>query len=79
MKDDDLPEFTEEMLAELKQKPVDLHLGAVVVRKSDADWYIKKYGPKPPGIGIKMLDVLIFLLFFITCDLIVLTWLHVFS
>jgi hypothetical protein len=79
MKDDDLPEFTEEMLAELKQKPVDLHLGAPEVKQFDRDWWTKKYGPKEPGIGIKMLDVLIFLLFLTACDLIVLTWMHVFS
>lgn len=71
---DELPEFTEEMLAELKQKPVDLHLGPAQVKKSDPNWYVKKYGPRPPGPGILAMDALIVVLFVTALILFVKSW-----
>ena len=69
MNDDDidLPEFTEEILNEFKPvQNVDLHLGPAEVQKNpwikDPNWFVKKYGPKPLGIEIRILDVLIVLL-----------------
>lgn len=83
MQDDDieLPEFTEEIRNEIiASRNTDLHLGAAEVKKHDyIDWYVKKYGPKPIGIGIRSLDVLIVILFFVCCDLLVISWLHAFS
>ena len=76
---DDLPEMTDEMLAELKQKPVDLHLGSAEVKSLDRDWWAKKYGPKPAGSGIMVLDILIMFMFFIFLDIFILSWTHVFS
>lgn len=76
---DDLPEMTEEMLAELKQHPVDLHLGAPEVKKIDPNWWIKEYGPKPAGSGIMVLDILIMVMFFVFLGIFILSWIHVFS
>lgn len=75
---DDLPELTDEMLTELKQHPVDLHLGPAQVKPVD-DWWIKQYGPKPNGLGIVALDALIMLLTLIVLDLIVMSWIFVFN
>ena len=74
---DELPELTEEMLSELKN--TDLHLGAAEVKQVDHDWFIKKYGPKPPGPGIIALDVLIIALFLIFVDIFILSWIYVFN
>lgn len=87
---DDLPEMTEEHMRELRtpepeiqidviSKEKDLHLGAPKVKKIDTDWFIKEYGPKPPGPGILTLDVLVVVLFLGMCDILLLSWIHVFS
>lgn len=77
---DDLPEMTEEIIVELKQHPVDLHLGPAEVKGHDyIDWWVKKHGPKPPGPGIIALDILIGLLALVAMDLIIISWMHVFS
>jgi hypothetical protein len=59
-------------------KHVDLHLGAAEVKPYN-DWWIKEYGPKPPGPLIYALDALIVILSFVALDLIVISWMHVFS
>lgn len=76
---DDLPEMTEEMLAELKQHPVDLHLGAPEVKKIDPNWWIKEYGPKPKGLGMYVLDASIMLLTLIVLYLTIMSWIYFFS
>jgi hypothetical protein len=77
--DDDLPDMTDEIMNEFKaMKPVDLHLGPAQVKPVD-DWWIKQYGPKPNGPGIIALDALIMLLTLIVLDLIVMSWMYVFS
>lgn len=76
---DELPEMTDDMITELKQHPVDLHLGAAEVKEFDKDWWTKKYGPKPPGLGIYALDALIVLLALIVIDLIIMSWMYLFS
>ena len=67
---DELPELTEEIRNEIiASRNTDLHLGAAKVQDNpwtkDPEWWIKRYGPEPLGIGIKALDILIFLLSFI--------------
>jgi hypothetical protein len=59
-------------------KHVDLHLGAAEVKPYD-DWWIKKYGPKPPSPVIYALDALIVMLALIVIDLIIMSWMYVFS
>ena len=77
---DELPEFTDEMAKEFQElRHVDLHLGAAEVKQSNSDWFVKKYGPKPPGPGIVALDVLIILLALVVIDLIILSWMFVFG
>jgi len=76
---DDMPELTEEMITELKQHPVDLHLGVPEVKMVDKDWWAKKYGPKPPGPAIYALDALIVLLALIVIDLCIMSWMYLFS
>lgn len=73
---DDFPELTEEMITELKQHPVDLHLGPAEVKPAN-DWWIKQYGPKPKGPMIYALDALIFLLALIVIDLLIMSWIYV--
>jgi hypothetical protein len=76
---DDFPELTDGMLVELKQHPVDLHLGVPDVKPVADDWWIKKYGPKPPSPVIYAMDALIVLLELIVIDLIIMSWMYVFS
>lgn len=59
-KDDDLPDFTEEMMSELK--PKDLHLGAAQVKPIGRSW-ADEHGPQPPGPGLRALDFLILAMF----------------
>jgi len=73
----DMPELTDEMLTELKN--TDLHLGAAEVKGFDKDWWTKKYGPKPPGPVIHAMDALIVMLALIVIDLIIMSWMYVFS
>lgn len=75
-KDDDFPEMTEEMLVELKQHPVDLHLGPAEVRPAK-DWWVKQYGPKPPGPGTQVLNILIAVLGIANIYLILKVWIWV--
>lgn len=78
--DDDLPEVTQEMINEYKQpQHVDLHLGPAEVKKVDQNAWLKEFGPQPPGPGIIALDVLIVAMTFVVMDLIVVSWMHVFS
>ena len=77
---DDMPELTDEMVSEFQQlKNVDLHLGVPDVKPIADDWWIKKYGPKPPGPVIYALDALIVMLALIVIDLIIMSWMYVFS
>jgi hypothetical protein len=59
-KDDDLPDFTDEMLTELK--PKDLHLGAATVKPIGRSW-AEEHGPQPPGPGLRAMDFLIIAMF----------------
>ena len=76
-KDDDFPELTEEMLVELKQHPVDLHLGPAQVRSTPPNWWIKEYGPKPPGPGTYLLNILVAILGIANIYLILKVWIWV--
>lgn len=40
---------------------LDLHLGAATVKPLQRDWWMEAYGPKQPGPGIMLLNVLIVL------------------
>lgn len=79
MNDDDFPELTDEMVAELQaSRSVDLHLGPATVKASD-DWWIKQYGPKPPSPAVRMLDVSIALLVLANVYLILKIWIWMFT
>jgi len=56
----------------------DLHLGPATVKSWGKSW-VDEYGPKPPGLDIRALDVIIMLLASITFWIIVVSWQHVFS
>jgi hypothetical protein len=57
--DFDMPEVTEEILNEFRQPPpTDLHLGPATVKPFNRSW-AKQHGPKPLGISIHALDLLI--------------------
>ena len=78
--DDDieLPEFTQEHIDALKtpaapEPLVDLHLGPAVVQPVD-NWWIKQYGPRPPSLLSRSLDVIIALLAVYTIWLIIRVW-----
>jgi hypothetical protein len=76
----DMPELTDEMVNEFQQlKNVDLHLGVPEVKTVSKDWWIKEYGPKPPGPAIYALDTVIVMLTLIVIDLIIMSWIHLFS
>lgn len=77
--DDDLefPEFTQEMIAELKQpRPKDLHLGPAEVRPVD-DWWSKQYSPRPPSLFARCLDAIIVLLTISVVWIIIRAWIWV--
>lgn len=76
---DDLPELTDEMLAELKQKPVDLHLGPAKVKPIDRNAWMKEFGPRPKGPGIYALDVLTVALGCVLLYFMLNAWIYVFS
>lgn len=77
--DDDMPELTDEMLTELKQHPVDLHLGPAQVRSAPPNWWIKEYGPKPSGPGTQVLNILVAVLGISAVYLILNVWIWVFT
>lgn len=55
----DMPEFTEQMAAELKAKPaVDLQLGPANVKS-----WAEQHGPQQPGVGLRALDYLVLAMF----------------
>ena len=72
--DDDMPELTDEMLTELKQRPVDLHLGAANVKS-----WASPHGPKPPGLAIKALDIIVAVLGIGILYLLLNVWIWVFT
>ena len=76
---DDMPELTDEMITELKQHPVDLHLGPAEVKPLGQNSWVDQYGPKPPGPGIIALDILIVFLSCATVWFIINSWMYVFS
>jgi hypothetical protein len=76
--DIDLPELTEEHLAELRPKAVDLHLGPAEVKAVKQDWWIKEYGPKPPSLFVRTLDVIIVLMTVFMLGLLAKVWIWVF-
>lgn len=79
-KDDlDMPELTDEMLTELKQHPVDLHLGSAEVKKFGQESWIKQHGPQPPGPEIIALDALIVIFSCIMVWLILNVWIWTFN
>jgi hypothetical protein len=60
-KDDDLPEWSDDLVP--KAVPAqDLHLGAATVRPIGRSW-AEQHGPQPPGPGLRMLDYLILAMF----------------
>ena len=78
--DDDLPDMTEEIMNEFHaMKPVDLHLCPAEVKPINQNAWLNEYGPKPKGPAIYALDALIMLLTLIVLDLIVMSWMYVFS
>ena len=77
---DDLPDMTDEIMNEFREmKPVDLHLGPAEVKPFGKNAWINEYGPKPKGPAIYTLDALIVMLTLIVLDLIVMSWMYVFS
>jgi len=76
---DDMPELTDEMITELKQHPVDLHLGPAEVKPLGKNSWVDQYGPKPPGPGIHALDALIVILSCAMFWLILNVWIWTFS
>jgi hypothetical protein len=60
-KDDDLPEWSDDLVP--KAVPAqDLHLGAATVRPIGRSW-AEQHGPQPPGPGMQALDYLILAMF----------------
>jgi hypothetical protein len=56
-RDDDLPEWSDDLVP--KAVPAqDLHLGAAKVKPFNRSW-AQQHGPKPPGLSIHALDLLI--------------------
>jgi hypothetical protein len=78
---DDLPDMPADPIPELRTvvPAEDLHLGVPEVRAINKDWWIKEYGPKPPGPGIFMLDALIVAMALGMLNILFLAWTHVFS
>ena len=79
--DDDMPEMTDEILAEFHAplpKVVviaeDLKLGPAEVKPYDRNAWIKKFGPKPPGLGMRAMDFLIIGMFAVSAMLILQAW-----
>ena len=81
----DLPDMPNDPWPEIREEPKlivqaeDLHLGPATVRPLNDKWWIKEYGPKPPGPGIVALDLIIIGMVLIMLDILVLAWIHVFS
>lgn len=79
--DFDLPEDVPEPVRPAVIQAEDLHLGPAQVKENpwlkDPNWYIKRHGPKPPGLGSQALDVLTLTLavFFIIMEFKVVYWL----
>jgi hypothetical protein len=60
-KDDDLPEWSDDLVP--KAVPAqDLHLGAATVKPIGRSW-AEQHGPQPPGPGLRMLDYMIIAMF----------------
>jgi hypothetical protein len=76
---DDLPDLPDDFYTSRKDPVLDLHLGVPEVKRFDKDWWVKKYGPKPPGVAILLLDFAILLLGSICFWIIIVSWQHVFS
>lgn len=79
--DFDLPEYHADPLPvpHVIVQAEDLHLGPAEVKKINNDWWMKEYGPKPPGPGILALDFLILILGSICFWIIIVSWQYVFS
>ncbi len=60
-KDDDLPEWSDDLVP--KAVPAqDLHLGAATVKPIGRSW-AEQHGPQPPGPGLRAIDFLIIAMF----------------
>lgn len=77
--DDDLPDLPDDFYESRKEPGLDLQLGVPEVKRLDKDWWVEKYGPKPPGVAILSLDFAILLLGSINFWIIIVSWQHVFS
>jgi hypothetical protein len=78
MKDDDLPELTDEMLVELRTSNQDLHLGPAKVKPLNKSW-AEVHGPKPPGLAIRALDATVAVLGIGTLYLMLNVWIWIFT
>ena len=76
----DLPEITEEHIAEFKRPVIaeDLHLGPAEVKPFNSTWY-KQYSPQPPGWGIRSLDAVIVIMGLASLWLLVISWSYALS
>ena len=56
---------------------IDLHMSPAEVKPA-GDWWIKQYGPKPPGLFVRSLDAIIALLTLYVVWLIIRSWIWIF-
>ena len=79
--DFDLPEYHADPLPAPAQNVVviaeDLHLGPAEVKAWGKSW-VDEHGPKPPGLGILALDVIIMLMASVVFWIIIVSWQYVF-